>query len=76
MALQRVSGRAGEMAVGERFNLPWGYERTREVLEATSAERVAEVLHDVLNRTQVRVIVRPEDGDANVDDADSKSDAT
>jgi zinc protease len=59
MALQRASGRAADLASGERHGLPWGLEAHRRALASVDAAAVRSAVRRVLAAEPVEVVVEP-----------------
>jgi len=60
MNLQRVAGRANEVALAERLRLPWGMEAFRASLAELTLEDVRRAVARVLAAEAVEVLVEPE----------------
>jgi zinc protease len=59
MSLQRVSGRATDLAIAERYGLPWGLQAWRKQLESVDAKAVVEALQRMALQDPLEIAVVP-----------------
>jgi predicted Zn-dependent peptidase len=59
MGMERASGRAADLAIGERLSLPWGLAAHRQAMAEIDADRVRAAVERLLAAPRVEVIVEP-----------------